>query len=109
MIWGWLRNMSLVATGAAAGYFYGRLLSMADLEEEQRYLLGEGLLFDMDDGRAFTRWNEVPAISVAGPDDQVFMIDGEVGKLVFGDGIHGRRPPADDGTLKARYESRRQA
>jgi hypothetical protein len=51
---------------------------------------------------------EAPPITQAGPDDQVFVIDGVEGTIVFGDGVHGRRPPVDRGTLKAKYESRPQ-
>lgn len=108
MTWGWLRNVTLLAAGATAGYFFGRRLSVAGLEDEQRYLVRKRLLFDLNDGRAFTLWTEVPTISDAKPDDQVFVIDGVEGKIVFGDGIHGRRPPVDGGTLTAKYESRSQ-
>jgi len=34
------------------------------------------------------------------------VIDAAAGKIVFGDGVRGRRPPVDSGTLKAEYESR---
>jgi hypothetical protein len=50
----WIRNLTLLATGATVGYFFGRRLSVADLEDEQAYLARKRLLFDLDDGRAFT-------------------------------------------------------
>ena len=34
------------------------------------------------------------SLEEAGPDDQVFLIDVTTGAVVFGDGSHGRRPPA---------------
>jgi len=101
----WIRNLTLLATGAAAGYFIGRRLSERDFADEQEYLVRKRLLLDLDDGRGFTLWTEVAALGGAGPEDQVFVIDGVAGNIVFGDGIHGRRPPVDSGTLKAKYET----
>jgi hypothetical protein len=106
MTWAWIRNLALLAAGAATGYFYGRLLSERDSSGEQRYILETGLLLDLDDGRGFTRWTEVPSLSGAGPQDQVFVVDSEAGKIVLGDGVHGRRPPAESGIVKANYERR---
>lgn len=106
MTWARTRNLVLLATGAAAAYFFGRLLSERDFSGEQQYSGRSGLLLDLDDGRGFTLWTEVPSFAAAGPEDQVFVIDAAAGKIVFGDGVHGRRPPLDSGTLKAEYESR---
>jgi hypothetical protein len=106
MSWAWIRNVTLLATGVAAGYFYGRLLSERDFTDEQHYILPKGLLLDLDDGRGFTPWTEVPSLSAAGPKEQVFVIDSEAGKIVLGDGVHGRRPPAQSGFVKANYERR---
>ena len=107
MTWARARNLFLLATGAAAGYFFGRLLSALDFTGEQQYAGRSGLLLDLDDGRGFTLWTEVASFAAAGPEDQVFVIDAAAGKIVFGDGVQGRRPPEDSGTLKAEYERRR--
>lgn len=48
------------------------------------------------------RWEHVPALSDASPDAKVFSIDLESGVLLFGDGIHGRRP-SDGSRIAARY------
>ena len=45
----------------------------------------------MVDGRL---WTEVRSLDEAGPDDEAFLIDVTTGVVVFGDGRHGRRPPA---------------
>jgi hypothetical protein len=102
----WVRNLTLLAAGAATGYFYGRLLSARDFTDEQHYNLPKDLDLDLDDGRGFTPWTEVAALTGAGPQDQVFMIDSVAGKIVFGDGVRGRRPPLDSGVAKANYERR---
>ena len=90
--------------GAAAGYFIGQRLSLPDFADEQAYLLRGRLLLDLDDGQGFTLWTEVPTFAGAGPDDHVFMIDAVAGRIVFGDGANGRRPPGDSGTVSAKYE-----
>ncbi len=38
-------------------------------------------------------WAEVPTLSTAQPDDQVFVLDPASGVLTFGDGLHGRSVP----------------
>jgi hypothetical protein len=106
MTWARIRNLTLLATAAATAYFFGRLLSERDFVDEQEYHLRKRLLLDLDDGRGFTPWTEVHAFAGAGPEDQVFVIDSAAGKIVFGDGVHGRRPPAGAGTLKANYQRR---
>jgi len=105
MTWAWIRNLTLLATGAAAGYFIGRRLSERDFADEQKYLMPKQLLLDFDDGRGFTLWTEVAALAGAGPADQVFVIDAVAGSILLGDGVHGRRPPGYSGTLKAKYET----
>ncbi len=39
------------------------------------------------------RWTPVAQLDDVGPDDRVYSIDSE-GRVAFGDGVHGRRPPA---------------
>jgi len=53
------------------------------------------------DGRA---WTEIADLELAGPDDHVFIISG--GSITFGDGVHGRRPPAG-ATVEATYRDGR--
>lgn len=106
MNWTLIRNLALLATGAAGGHFVGRLFSEADFTREQEYVRSKGLLLDLDDDRGFTLWTEVPGLGAARPTDQVFVIDSVAGEIVFGDGVHGRRPPWNSGTVKAKYRRR---
>lgn len=39
-------------------------------------------------------WRRTADLMVAGPDDAVFQLDEEIGRLRFGDGLHGRVPPS---------------
>ena len=39
-------------------------------------------------------WQVVESPEEAGPEDHVFTLDRKAGKIVFGDGEHGARPPA---------------
>jgi hypothetical protein len=43
------------------------------------------------DGR---RWVQVENFDSSGPNDAHFVLDRENGSISFGDGSHGRRPPA---------------
>src|SRR5260370_38146091 len=103
MRWARTRNVFLLATGAAAGYFFGRLLSERDFTGEQQYSDRTGLLLDLDDGRGFTLWTEVPAFAAAGPEDQAFVIAAAAGEIVFGGGVHSRRLVLATGRWKAEY------
>jgi hypothetical protein len=38
-------------------------------------------------------WSEMPSLTAAQPDDQVFVLDPATGVLSFGDGLHGRAVP----------------
>lgn len=49
-------------------------------------------------------WTEVTSLDETGPDDQAFLIDVTTGAVVFGDGRHGRRPPAG-ATITATYRA----
>jgi len=53
---------------------------------------------------AGTAWTEVEDLSAAGPDDTVYEFDPQSGEIRFGDGVHGRIPPAGD-LILASYES----
>jgi hypothetical protein len=72
------------------------------------------LAFDVipAEGRAISvtvagqRWNRVPDLDGAGPDDAVYEVrlddDGSL-HVRFGDGKHGARPPAGEVHVRARY------
>jgi alpha-N-arabinofuranosidase len=49
-------------------------------------------------------WTEVPDLAVAGPDDAVYQLDPATGAVRFGDGVHGRIPPAGS-QVRATYVS----
>lgn len=70
----------------------GRTPPVAELEVE----LLEG------DGRA-ERWQRVPDFFDRGPGEAVFLLDPARGLLTFGDGVHGRIPPAGTTVIARRY------
>jgi hypothetical protein len=39
------------------------------------------------------KWQQVRSFSDAGPNDQVYVVDKETGRINLGDGEHGSRPP----------------
>jgi len=47
-------------------------------------------------------WKPAESLSEAGADDKVFVVDRATGRVVFGDGTHGRRPP-NDSTVTISY------
>jgi predicted phage baseplate assembly protein len=58
-----------------------------------------------DEGRndAITAWREVEDFDSAGPDEAVFVLDAEAGVVLFGDGVRGRPPQADEIVIAAVY------
>lgn len=58
-------------------------------------------MHDSDSARRFTvrvdeeEWRETRSLDEAAPDDNVFLVDASTGRVVFGDGVHGRRPSGD--------------
>lgn len=65
----------------------------------QRIRLGRGdvdpgsLRLEVESGQAFRPWTQVPYFSASGPDAPVYRFDAATGLVVFGDGVHGLRPP----------------
>lgn len=63
---------------------------------------------ESDSRRRFTvrvdgeEWEEAGSLNGAGPDDGVFVVDASTGRVVFGDGTQGRRPP-DDAVVEVSY------
>ncbi len=97
-------SLALAAVAGAAGYFYGRSLTAADLADEQEYRLRSPvrLRLDIGDGAGFTLWRQTDSITTAGPGDRVFELDRVGGEICFGDGAHGARPPVD-GSVQVGY------
>ena len=51
-------------------------------------------------------WTEVPSLDGAGPHDRVYVVRAEedgVTRVVFGDGVHGARPPTGSENVSAAY------
>jgi hypothetical protein len=46
------------------------------------------------------RWREVDDLAPCGPDERVFTLDRGSGAIVFGDGRHGRIPPAGPNNIR---------
>ena len=50
------------------------------------------LRVEVEHRQAFQPWMQVPYFVASGPDAPVYRFDAGTGLIVFGDGIHGRRP-----------------
>lgn len=54
----------------------------------------------------WVRWRLQPTLLFSGPNDRHFMLERTTGRLILGDGVHGRIPPAGaDNVLANQYES----
>jgi hypothetical protein len=73
-----------VVTGSAAGDDSGFLVEVQDLD------------------RNWVPWTEIDDIFAAGPDDAVFTLDRPTGRVTFGNGLSGRRPPRG-ASIRASY------
>jgi len=83
------------------------LSSYADAIAEESYLGSRARFENVRvevDGQP---WRRMTSLDESGPDDQHFVVtrtDGGPTVIEFGDGVHGRRPPAGDG-LRVSYRS----
>lgn len=60
------------------------------------YPIKEGTLLSItfDPDGTPSVWTQVPGMDAAGPTDRVYELDWPSGRITFGDGVHGRIPPA---------------
>jgi hypothetical protein len=47
-------------------------------------------------------WEEKPHFYFSGPDDRHYVIERSSGRILFGDGVNGKLPPAGAGNIRAR-------
>jgi hypothetical protein len=86
-------------------FFEGKLLDADDLRLEQEALPRRRVVELAIEANGETeRWTEVGDLTRSGPGERHFTLDRETGKVVFGDGTHGRRPEAG-GRVEAFYTS----
>jgi hypothetical protein len=78
-----------------------RVLSAATIPEDytvwtNAYPIKEGTLatITFDPTGTPVVWNRVDDLGTAGPADRVYTVDWTSGKITFGDGVHGAKPPA---------------
>jgi phage-related baseplate assembly protein len=84
-------------------------VELAILEQE---LLAQGLcksdlrtVTDRTTGRVqevWVRWQARPHLLFSGPDDRHYVLERSQGRILFGDGVHGRIPPAGMNNVLAR-------
>jgi hypothetical protein len=88
----------------ATTFFTGTLLDADDFTLEQDALRGRSraVALAIRANGAVEEWIEVPSLAGSGPDDRHFTLDRETGRVTFGDGEHGRRPP-EGSAVEAAY------
>jgi hypothetical protein len=83
------------------------VISGRDLGERLRLphrpVLSHGFQLEVGAGQGWTPWTLIEDLSLAGPDDRVYVLDTSAGDVGFGDGEHGARPPTDGATIRASY------
>ena len=52
-------------------------------------------------GQAFRQWTEMGDLSLAGPEDRAFSVDGRTGTVYFGNDVNGRSVPDGFGNVRA--------
>ncbi|HET7620041.1 MAG TPA: putative baseplate assembly protein [Vicinamibacterales bacterium] len=79
----------------------------AEEQERIRERDGKDAIVTRDDLEGlWVRWRETQALFDAGPDDRCYLIDRAAGVVQFGDGAHGRIPPAGVDNIRAfRYRT----
>lgn len=61
------------------------------------------LQLEVQAATGYERWRAVPQFAGLGPDDAVYLLDAASGDIRFGDGVRGRRPPANARVRAAFY------
>ena len=51
----------------------------------------------------WVRWERRDLLALAGPQERCYSLDPYEGRLLFGDGVHGRVPPRGEENLRVRY------
>ncbi len=81
-----------------------RVRETLSVEEQQQIERDQGkdaIAIREDLGGTWVRWREIGAFFEAGPDDRCYSIDRAAGLVRFGDGVHGRIPPAGTDNIRA--------
>lgn len=76
----------ILATGS------GRPDQVVELPDTQ--VDAASLVLELETQGRFEPWRQVDHFAAAGPDDPVYRLDPAEGRIRFGDGTRGRRPPA---------------
>ncbi len=82
-------------------------ISTAEIEQLRREC-PERLRLEHEDHilrRCWVEWERVADLALAAPDARAFMLDPYLGEVAFGDGRHGRVPPAGDHNIRVEYKS----
>jgi hypothetical protein len=79
----------------ATTFFTGTVLDADDftLDEESFRRRSRTIALAIRENGAVEEWVELPSLAESGPDDRHFTLDRETGRVTFGDGTQGRRPP----------------
>ena len=81
-------------------------LSSAERQQLERDRGADSVVERSDIGGSWVRWAETRAFFNCGPNDRVYSLDRAAGELRFGDGVHGRIPPAGTDNIRAfRYRT----
>ncbi|SIT58623.1 conserved hypothetical protein [Mesorhizobium prunaredense] len=73
-----------------------------------RRVLIKSLRLEIDEGQGFATWQEVDDFYGSGPDDPHYVLNRNLGAILFGNGVHARiplafAPPAGGGNIIARH------
>ena len=69
----------------------------------QRPVVAQSVLVQVKEDGTWTTWRQVLQLADAGAGDRVYSLDPESGRLAFGDGEHGARPPAGSQNVRVAY------
>ncbi len=73
------------------------------LQLPQGDLDGDSLALQVEESGRWVDWQAVPHFAASGPDSRVYRLDPAAGLIQFGDGLRGKRPPANMAIRAAVY------
>ena len=73
------------------------------LQLPERDLDAASLQLQVEEDGRWVDWKQTPHFAASGPDSRVYRLDAAAGLIQFGDGLRGRRPPANMAIRAAAY------
>jgi hypothetical protein len=97
LIWAGINAIEIDQRETSSGIIVGQGTGMGDLEIQLPNGNLETVTFQLqveESNRGFVQWQSIEDLALAAPQQPVFLLDPEAGKVTFGNGVRGKIPEA---------------